>query len=223
MLSCVWFVTFKNSWERSMLGCVASELRALGFEITIYADGGTEGFENLNALSWGSLRPTEKFFIIGGKGKLWHLWEGGHAKIPKWWSIIRARARTMHTKLENSGTWHGHPSLLLRSAAKSGESIIPPAIEATVSGVDWLPDVEEMTFSEATVSNAIFAAYASLQGIKVVVPQSEIFDELLGIDGGGGNSSSARRHIQEKFHPSESAKKISILYKKILGKNEERA
>lgn len=233
MLSCTWYVTLRKPWETFMLGCIASELNKYGVNTTIYTDGGTDGFENLDVLSWVSLRPFEKFFIVTGKGKLWHLWEAENSRIPSWWRIVRARARTMHTKLENSGRWLGHPSLISRALASNGETIIPPAFEAMVdpTGQKWLPSSDEMEVENCNVSEAIKAAYSSLYGIKIIAPQNQIFDEILGSDGyikkeseeavaANNPSGAARRHIQDKFAPSESAKKLATLYKKMLGVKE---
>lgn len=235
MLSCVWYVTFKNAWETSVLGCIADELRKFDVNATIYTEGGTEGLESLDVLSWNSLRPLEKVLIVTGKAKLWHLWESENSLIPFWWGVVRSRARTMHTKLANAGKWFGHPSLMSRAISKSGESIIPPALEAMVESSEaqnWLPNADEITLESGSVSDALLGAYASLQGIKVIAPSSDVLDEILGRNGyirnddgdnsgaGVNPSGAARRHIQDKFQPAESAKKLAGLYRKMLGTKE---
>ena len=257
MLSCVWFVTLKRAWETTVLSCIASEMcNKFDTQITIYTQAGTEGLEEHNAFSWNSLRPVEKSLIILGKSKLWHLWSYAD-ETPSWWSIIRMRVRTMHTKLNNGGKWRGHPSVMAYAIAKEGETVIPPGFESMVeNNVHWLPNVDDLYLENGDVSDAMLGAYASLNGTRVVAPHSAILDEILGSNGytktaadnvglssnnkavsiaseessnnedntqnelqppGSGVASSARRHIQQKFHPYESAKKLSALYRKILG------
>ena len=256
MLSCVWFVTLKRAFETSVLSSIASELRdKFDTQVTIYTQGGTEGLEQLNAFSWLSLRPHEKSFIILGKSKLWHLWSYTD-EAPFWWSIVRARARTMHTKLKSGGKWRGHPSVMARAMANNGETVIPPGFESMIeNNVNWIPNTDDLFLENGNMPDAILGAYASLNGTRVTAPHTAIIDEILGSNGyirraandaetesdntmsvsitseegnnsiqdesrssSSGVASCARRHIQEKYQPVESAKKLSLLYHKILGK-----
>jgi hypothetical protein len=258
MLSCVWFVALKRAWETSVLSCIASEMcDKFDTQITIYTQGGTEGLEKLNAFSWLSLRPLEKSLIILGKSKLWHLWSYAD-EAPSWWFILRARTRTLHTKLTNSGKWRGHPSVMAYAMANNGETVIPPGFESIIeNNVKWIPNTDELQLENGDMSDSLFGAYASLNGIKVTAPHTAIFDEILGTNGyirkaaneaetdlnnvridsialeksekndrmqaeihssSSGTASYARRHIQENYHPVESAKKLATLYRKMLGK-----
>jgi hypothetical protein len=254
MLSCVWFVTLKRAYETSVLCSIASELRdKFDTKITIYTQGGTEGLEQLNAFSWLSLRPLEKSLIILGKSKLWHLWSNAD-EAPFWWFIIRARARTMHTKLNGGGKWRGHPSVMAHAMANNGETVIPPGFESMIeNNVKWIPNTDDFFLENGNMSDTILGAYASLNGTRVIAPHTAILDEILGVNGyirrtsvekteldneknisivseenntsmedeihssSSGVASYARRHIQEKYQPVESAKKLSSLYRKILG------
>ncbi|MCL1874723.1 MAG: hypothetical protein FWF87_00525 [Synergistaceae bacterium] len=256
MLSCVWFVMLKRSWETAALNCIASEMREnFDAQITIYTQGGIEGLEKLNAFSWLSLRPIEKGLIILGKSKLWHLWSYAD-EAPSWWSIIRTRARTMHTKLINEGIWRGHPSVMAHALAENGETVIPPGFESMIeSNVKWLPNADKLYLENGNMSDAMLGAYASLNGTSVVAPHTAILDEILGSGGylrkaandmetnlnnkvtitqgessvngnntqdevhvsSSGIASYARRNIQEKFQPVESAKKLALIYHRILG------
>jgi len=256
MLSCVWFVTLKRVWETTVLSCIASELcDKFDTQITIYTKAGTEGLEKHCAFSWSSLRPIEKSLIILGKSKLWHLWSYAD-EAPLWWSIIRTRVRTMHTKLNSGGKWRGHPSVMAYSLACDGETVIPPCFESMVeNNVQWLPNVDDLYLENGNMSDAILGAYASLNGTRVVAPHTAVLDEILGSNGyskktaenvefssidkndeinseesnnnddntqnefqaSSGVASYARRHMQQKFSPFESAKKLSALYRKILG------
>ena len=228
-------------------------------QITIYTQGGIEGLEKLNAFSWLSLRSVEKGSIILGKSKLWHLWSYAD-EAPSWWSIIRTRARTMHTKLDNIGSWRGHPSVMAHALANSGETVIPPAFESMVdNNVKWLPNTNDLHLKNGNMSDALLGAYASLNGTRVIAPHSAILDEILGSSGytregnndagielnnkdkivsaaseesnlnsdnnkqgeahvsSSGIASSARHNIQQNFQPVDSAKKLVLLYHRILG------
>lgn len=226
-LSCIWYVSFRRPWEISALGCLASALREQGVLASIFTECGTEGLDGLDAQSWVSLNPFEKLFTLIGKSKLWHLW----GDAPGWWDVVRARARTVHTKLTPEGTWRGHPSVMARALAQQGESVILPAFEVMV---DWndssnfcghvpVNDDGQLKLEEVNMSNAILAAYASLQGIPVVARRSAVLDEILGPSGylleDGSDAhvtGAARRYIQDNFNPSESAKKLASLYAQIM-------
>ncbi|MCL2147608.1 MAG: hypothetical protein FWH52_07355, partial [Synergistaceae bacterium] len=184
MLSCVWFVTLKRAFETSVLSSIASELRdEFDTQITIYTQGGTEGLEQLNAFSWLSLRPIEKSLIILGKSKLWHLWSYTD-EAPFWWSIVRARARTMHTKLNSGGKWRGHPSVMAHAMAKNGETVISPGFESMIeNNVKWIPNTDDLLLENGNMSDTILGAYASLNGTRVIAPHTAILDEILGENG----------------------------------------
>jgi hypothetical protein len=229
-----------------------------GASITIYTQGGTEGLEKLDAFSWLSLRSIEKSLIIYGKSKLWHLWSYTD-EAPSWWSIIRTRARTIHTKLNNGGKWKGHPSVMAHALAEDGETVIPPGFESMVENtIKWIPNADELYLENGNMSDAILGAYACLNGIRVRAPHTAILDEIIGINGytvksngnleiesyktvpitsgvnsindnntqdeihepSSGIACCARRHIQEKFQPAESAKRLAALYHKISGEKE---
>jgi len=247
----------KRAWETAVLSCIASELSdKFGAQITIYTQGGTEGLEKLDALSWISLRPIEKILIILGKSKLWHLWSY-EDEAPPWWSIIRARAHTIHTKLlSNNGIWRGHPSVMAYALAGNGETVIPPGFESMIENTaKWIPNTDELYLENGNMSDAILGAYASLNGIRTIAPNTVLLDEILSLNGytrkaventetevnkdeaasvtsegnindnmqneisesSSGIASCARRHIQEKYQPIESAKKLATLYRRILG------
>ncbi|MCL1941036.1 MAG: hypothetical protein FWG09_03765 [Synergistaceae bacterium] len=255
MLSCVWFVTLKRAWETAVLSCIASELcEKFDTQVTIYTRGGTEGLEKLNAYSWNSLRPIEKSLIILGKSKLWHLWSY-EDEAPFWWGMIRARVRTMHTKLNNGGKWRGHPSVMAYALSDNGETVIHPGFESMVeSSVNWVPNTDDLYLENGNISDALLGAYACLNGTRVTAPHTAVLDEILSPGGytrktpnaaldqsenfltiefeendvnedetqdsqaaSSGVASCARRHIQDKFQPAESAKKLASLYRKILG------
>ena len=256
MLSCVWFVMLKRPWETAVLNCIASDMcEKFDTQVVIYTQAGIEGLEKRNSFSWLSLRPIEKCLIILGKSKLWHLWSNTD-EAPSWWSIIRTRARTMHTKLINEGNWRGHPSVMAHALAENGETVIPPGFESMIeSNVKWLPNVDSMRLETGGMSDALLGAYASLNGTSVIAPHSAILNEILGTCGytiesvndeetylnnitpitqdesnvngnntheevhvsSSGIASYARRNIQENFQPVESAKKLSLLYRRILG------
>jgi len=184
MLSCIWFVTLKRPWETTVLGCIASEMcDKFDASITIYTQGGTEGLEKLNAFSWLSLRSVEKGLIIYGKSKLWHLWSYTD-EAPSWWSIIRARARTIHTKLNIGGKWRGHPSVMAHSLAEDGETVIPPGFESMVENtIKWIPNTDELYLENGSMSDAMLGAYAILNGIKVRAHHTATLDEILGLNG----------------------------------------
>jgi len=256
MLSCVWFVMLKRPWETTVLSCIASEMcDKYGASITIYTQGGTEGLEKLNAFSWLSLRSIEKSLIVYGKSKLWHLWSYTD-EAPSWWTIVRARARTVHTKLCKGGKWRGHPSVMAYALADDGETVISPGFESMVENtIKWIPNTDELYLENGNMSDAILGAYASLNGIRITAPHTAVLDEILGLNGytiksaehseaelnktaslhskgnnvncdfvqddhASGIACCARRHIQEKFQPAESASKLIALYKKISGEKE---
>ena len=253
MISCVWFVMLKRPWETAVLSCIATEMcEKFDTQITIYTQGGIEGLEKLNAFSWLSLRPIEKSLIILGKAKLWHLWSLAD-EAPSWWSLVRSRARTMHTKLNNEGVWRGHPSVMAHSMAHNGETVIPPCFESMIdNNAKWLPNSDNLFLESGNMSDAFLGAYASLNGTRVIAPHSDILDEILGSDGytrkeavnaeaeinnknssegndingntqgevrvsSSGVASYARRNIQDKFQPVDSAGKLYLIYRRILG------
>jgi hypothetical protein len=79
-------------------------------------------------VSWRSLTLFERLAAVLFKGKLWHLW----GRAPFWWGLVRLRARTVHTSLDDAPEWRGHPTRLFEAQARQGESLIEPAFEAKV-------------------------------------------------------------------------------------------
>jgi hypothetical protein len=123
MINCVWYVSgFRRPWEAAAIGSLAEALRAKGlFSPRVYADGGTANLED--ALSWRSLTLFERLAVVLFKGRLWHLW----GPPPFWWPLVRLRARTVHTSLDEKTDWKGYPTRLFMAA--EGESAIRPPFE----------------------------------------------------------------------------------------------
>ncbi|MDR2175465.1 MAG: hypothetical protein LBO82_05965 [Synergistaceae bacterium] len=131
MTDCVWYVSgFRRPWEAAVIGGLAAALKAKGgaLSLQVYVDGGTANFRAEGAMSWRSLTFFEKLAAVLFKGKLWHLW----GEAPFWWGLVRLRARTVHTSLDDAPEWRGHPTRLFEAQARHGESLIAPAFEARV-------------------------------------------------------------------------------------------
>ncbi|MCL2767688.1 MAG: hypothetical protein FWE49_03050 [Synergistaceae bacterium] len=216
-------------------------------QITIYTQSGTEGLEKHCAFSWNSLRPIEKSLIVLGKSKLWHLWSYEDEAPSWWKFIrMRVRTMHTKLNGNNSGKWRGHPSVMAYALAGNGETVILPGFESMVENdAKWLPNIDNLHLKNGDMSDAMLGAYASLNGTRVIAPYGAILEEVLGPNGytrenepdaetgskdetaatateeneisSSGVASSARRHIQQNFQPVESAKKLSALYRKILG------
>jgi hypothetical protein len=127
---CVWYVSgFHRPWEASVVDGLAAALKAKGFSsLQVYVGGGTANFRADGVMSWRSLTFFERLTTVLFKGKLWHLW----GKAPFWWRLVRLRARTVHTSLDDSPDWRGHPTRLFEEQARHGESPISPTFEAKV-------------------------------------------------------------------------------------------
>ena len=131
MIPCVWYVSKTiRPWERTLIGDMASALRAREASVTLYADGGTKGMELDEVQSWSALTAFERAgrVLLSGRA-LWHLW----GRAPSWWWLIRLRFRTVHTSLDEDPIWRGHPTRLLREQALEGESLLAPTFESHVS------------------------------------------------------------------------------------------
>ena len=127
---CVWYVSkFKRPWEGIVVANLAASLRAQGVPVKVYVEGGTAHVPVEGVLSWNSLTFFERAAAVLFKGKLWHLW----GNPPFWWAVVRLRARTVHTSLDDSPVWAGHPTRLFAKQAREGESIIRPTFEVKVA------------------------------------------------------------------------------------------
>ena len=142
MISCTWYVSkISHPWERAMIGDMGVALRARGFGVSIYTDGGTMDFGVDGVFSWRSLTGLERVrLILSSAGTLWHLW----GEPPAWWSLVRVRSRTVHTSWMPAPAWRGHPSRLFAEQAGDGETVIKPTFESrlvhTEGAVDVPPD-----------------------------------------------------------------------------------
>ncbi|MDR1648672.1 MAG: hypothetical protein LBR71_00300 [Synergistaceae bacterium] len=132
MTNCVWYISdFCRPWEAAVIDGLAAVLNAKGLpplSLQVYVGGGTANFHAGCAMSWRSLTFFEKLAAVLFRGKLWHLW----GKAPFWWGLVRLRARTVHTSLDDAPEWRGHPTRLFEEQARHGESLISPAFEAKV-------------------------------------------------------------------------------------------
>jgi hypothetical protein len=133
---CVWYVSgFRRPWEAAVIDGLAAAAEAnlsahpkeTGFSsLRVCVDGGTVNFRADGVMSWRSLTFFEKLALVLFKGKLWHLW----GDAPFWWGLVRLRARTAHTSLEDSPRWRGFPTRLFEEQARYGESPIVPTFES---------------------------------------------------------------------------------------------
>lgn len=131
MVSCTWYVSkISHPWERAMIGDMGAALRARGFGVSIYTDGGTMDFGVDGVFSWRSLTGLERVkLILSSAGTLWHLW----GEPPAWWSLVRVRSRTVHTSWMPAPAWRGHPSRLFAEQAGDGETVIKPTFESRLA------------------------------------------------------------------------------------------
>ncbi|MDR1623164.1 MAG: hypothetical protein LBS00_12425 [Synergistaceae bacterium] len=133
-IDCVWYVSaFRRPWEAAVIDSLAAALKAKKGELKtpqVYVAGGTANFRIDGILSWNSLTFFERAAAVLFKGSLWHLW----GDPPFWWGWIRLRARTVHTVLDNSPKWRGHPTRFFAEQARQGESLIAPTFDAKI---DW--------------------------------------------------------------------------------------
>ncbi|MDR3230209.1 MAG: hypothetical protein LBT65_02110 [Synergistaceae bacterium] len=137
MASCVWYVSgFQRPWEAAVIGNLAAALKAAGFPLQAYVQGGTGNLRLGGVLSWNSLTFFERLSVVLIRGDLWHLW----GRAPFWWRFIRMRARTVHTALDVSPEWQGHPTRLFPEQVREGESLVKPTFEIRVA---WARDSVE--------------------------------------------------------------------------------
>ncbi|MDR1731215.1 MAG: hypothetical protein LBR61_03890 [Synergistaceae bacterium] len=277
MKNCIWYVSgFHRPWEASMVGNLATALKTAGFPVQVYVAGGTKDIRVEGVLSWKSLTMFERLAVVLFRGDLWHLW----GNPPFWWRFIRLRARTVHTLLEESPAWQGHPTRLFPEQTLEGESLVKPTFETKVALTGDSPEslsalllalppteplqkaVEALAWETAPVkktgsapvsggaifvddapSNALLAAWATMQGIPVVARKSSLLGGLLGREGylaagedsqdawvevlkaarseeGRGASVSARRFLKEKFSSANAAESLIELYSSVSRKRE---
>ena len=134
MTNCIWYVSgFHRPWEAAVIGNLAAAMKARIPALQVYVDGGTANLRADGVLSWNSLTFFERVSTVLFKGKLWHLW----GKAPFWWGLIRLRARTVHTSLDDVSEWMGHPTRLFAEQVSQGESVIKPTFEVKVA---WAGD-----------------------------------------------------------------------------------
>ncbi|MDR1875684.1 MAG: hypothetical protein LBQ90_11820 [Synergistaceae bacterium] len=279
MTGCIWYVSgFQRPWEAAVIGNLAAAMNASGFPPQVYVEGGTGNLRMNGVLSWDSLTLFDRLSIIFFRGNLWHLW----GKAPFWWGLVRLRARTVHTALDASPDWKGHPTRLFAEQVLEGESLVKPTFEIRVawakdstedadassvlllaasptdalkkaverSGMETISLAEGETASIAdlgngraalvddTPSNALLAAWATMQGLPVVARPSPLIRSLLGRDGcftvkedtedawfsaleaarseeGRTVSAGARRFLKENFSAAEGAESLAVLYRSI--------
>lgn len=130
MADCIWYVSgFYRPWEAAVIGSLAAALKAKGVPLQVYVEGGTGDLRTDDVLSWRSLTFFERMAVVLFRGKLWHLW----GKAPCWWNIVRFRARTVHTTLDASPEWRGHPTRLFAEQVREGENMVRPTFEVKVA------------------------------------------------------------------------------------------
>lgn len=131
MVPCIWYVSkIIHPWERVIIGNMGAVLKARGYGLSIYTDGGTTDFCVDGILSWKALTGLERLrLILSSAGGLWHLW----GDPPPWWSLVRIRSRTVHTSWQPAPVWRGHPSRLFTEQAGDGESVIKPTFESRLT------------------------------------------------------------------------------------------
>lgn len=134
MIPCVWYVSKTvDVWRRALIGRMAESLRSRGVPLSLYVDGSVAGIDARDVSAWSALTGLERASRILFSGRaLWHLW--GNA--PAWWRIVRLRARAVHTSFDEKTSWCGYPSRLFPDRARDGESLILPAFDFRISGVD---------------------------------------------------------------------------------------
>jgi|LSQX01.3.fsa_nt_gb hypothetical protein len=133
-IECYWFIGESLlPWEASVAGTLARALIRGGMDLHAYSGSGTEILNIPGLLSWRSMHTFERAAAAAAKGRLWHLW----GTPPSWWSLVRLRARTVHTRFSQINEWKGHPTVLSATECSGGETYIPPAFEVKVNwGVD---------------------------------------------------------------------------------------
>jgi len=167
--NCIWYVSgFKQPWEADVISNLAEALRNRGVSLRVYVKGGTAHMRVEEVLSWNSLTFFERMKeVLFGGGKLWHLW----GDAPIWWSLVRLRARTVHTSLSAKPSWRGHPTRLFKEQAQHGENRILPTFEPKAAWTDfsdsWLNDELDHAVLIPALDNAgaykeILASWASI-------------------------------------------------------------
>ncbi len=162
-------------WEIAVAGTLARALIRDGEHLQVFTGGGTESLGIAGTLSWHSLTAVERSLIVGGKGRLWHLW----GEPPSWWKLIRLRARTVHTRFDASTAWRGHPTVLSATACSSGETYIPPAFEMKVN---WSPEEEEEVPGDARAPLFLIAGGDENDDGKFGEIAAEMSSELRNLD-----------------------------------------
>jgi hypothetical protein len=287
MTDCIWYVSdFRRPWEAAVIDGLAAALKTRGViwpSLQVCVDGGTANFRADGVASWRSLTFFERLAVVLFKGKLWHLW----GKAPFWWGLVRLRARTVHTSLDDAPEWRGHPTRLFEGQARHGESLLNLAFEAKAAwagkekgeesssavifaaepGAALREAVEELKmtgvslagaatdstlrrgdilFAGGTPSDALLAAYLTMQGIPVfaaaetpdapaaflsaalgrggyIVPRTDDkkgWKTALGeaaSEAGRAASASARRFLQDRYEAAGAVKSLETLYRAVMG------
>jgi hypothetical protein len=175
MTDCVWYVSgFRRPWEAAVIDGLAAALKAQkggAPSLRLYVDGGTANFHSDGVMSWRSLTFFERLAAVLFKGRLWHLW----GKAPLWWGLVRLRARTLHTSLDDAPDWRGHPTRLFEEQARHGESLISPMFEAKAA---WAGKEKENEKGEEASSSVVLAAPPSA-ALREALDESNMTGVLL--------------------------------------------
>ena len=145
---CIWYVSgFRQPWEADVISNLAEALKKRGVLLQVYSKGGTARLNVEDAMSWNSLTFFERMKAVLFGGKLWHLW----GDAPIWWGLVRLRARTVHTSLEATPRWRGHPTRLFKEQAGEGENRILPTFESKAKWTDFSHSLPEDEQNEAVL------------------------------------------------------------------------
>lgn len=161
MTPCIWYISgLNNPWEKAVIASMLTALRASGYPLSVYVDGGISHMHAEGLVSWSALPFFDRLNVIMFKGKLWHLW----GKAPFWWGLIRLRARTVHTSLDAVPRWRGYPTRIFVSQINAGEGLINPIFD--IKG-DWAGEE-----AEDGVSSILLADFKPENSLKAVLEES---------------------------------------------------
>ena len=126
----VWFLSRSlRSWDIMSLGLMARQLSSSGVRLTVISQSGFFPGGFADVISWRGLDGLDRAMSVAFRGRLWHLW--GHA--PKWWSVVRARATTVHSFKGTDEEWQGHPAVFAGTGLFSERNAWIPAFERDLS------------------------------------------------------------------------------------------